>query len=137
MANKILIADDNISWINFHTTLIKELYKDLFEITTANCAKEALNILKQNTSSPFLLILTDLQMESDFAPKLAGEWLVENVKQLNGYNSSKIIIVSSMYNIEEIAKKNQVDCIAKPMLIYNKLLMKYMFEKHMPFLEKI
>ena len=42
-----------------------------------------------------------------------------------------------MYNIEEIAKRNEVDCISKTMLVYNKLLMKYMFEKHMPFLEKI
>ncbi len=137
MANKILIADDNISWLQFHKDLIKELYNKLFEITTANSAKEALNILKQNDKSPFSLIMTDLQMETDYAPKLAGEWLVENVKQLKGYNASKIIIVSSMYNIEEIAKRNGVDCISKPMLIYNKLLMKYMFEKHMPFLEKI
>ena len=137
MANKILITDDSVSWLNFHTSLINELYGKLFEITTANCAKEALNIIKQNDKSPFLLVLTDLQMETDFAPKLAGEWLVQNVKQINGYNVSKIIIVSSMYNIEEIAKRNEVDCISKPMLFYNKQLMKYMFEKHMPFLEKI
>jgi CheY-like chemotaxis protein len=113
------------------------LYDKLFEITAVNSAKDALNILKQNENSPFSLVLTDLQMETDYAPKLAGEWLVEHVKQLKGYDSSKIIIISSMYNIEEIAKRNNVDCIAKPMLFYNKLLMKYMFEKHMPFLEKI
>ncbi len=137
MRNRILIADDNIGWLNFHTKLIYELYDKLFEITTAHSAIEALNILKQNKDVPFSLIITDLQMETTFAPKLAGEWLIENVKQLNNYDSSKIVIISSMFNIEEVAKRNEVDCISKTMLIYNKLLMKYMFEKHMPFLEKI
>ena len=64
MRNKILIADDNIGWLNFHTKLIYELYDKLFEITTAHSASEALNILKQNNDVPFSLILTDLQMET-------------------------------------------------------------------------
>lgn len=137
MINKVLIADDSKNWLNFHSDLIRELYGKLFEITTVSSAKEAVKILSQRHTSPYSLIITDLQMETDYMPKLAGEWLIENVKQIKGYDSSKIIIISAMYNIEEIAKKQKVDCISKPMLFYNKLLMKYMFEKHFPFLEKI
>ena len=76
-------------------------------------------------------------MESTYEPKLAGEWLVENIKNINEYSACKIIIVSAMYNIEHIAKNMQVECISKQLLIRNKLLMKFMFEKLMPYLNKL
>ena len=39
--------------------------------------------------------------------------------------------------LEAIAKKHEVACISKTMLMRNKLLLKYMFEILMPFLTKI
>lgn len=137
MDKRILIVDDTKAWRMFHIDLIEQLYGDTFEITVASSASEALNIIKHNTRTPFYIILTDLQMEPDYEPKLAGEWLVEQIKQIREYSSSKIIIVSAMYNIEYIAKKLEVECISKNILIGNKLLMKFMFEKLMPFLKNL
>ncbi len=137
MDKRILIVDDTKAWRMFHIDLIKQLYEDTFEITVASSAAEALNMIKHNTRNPFYIILTDLQMESDYEPKLAGEWLVEQIKQIKEYSFSKIIIVSAMYNIEYIAKKLEVECISKNILIGNKLLMKFMFEKLMPFLKNL
>ena len=135
--NKILIVDDARSWSLFHSQLIKELYGNMFEITITDSAFEALNIVKQNLQSPFSIIITDLQMENRYEDKTAGEWFIENIKTIKEYNNTKIIIISGMYNIEQTAERLNVDCISKSMLLQNKLLMKYMFEKLMPFLSKI
>lgn len=137
MSKRILIVDDTKSWLLFHKDLIHQLYGDLFEITFANSAHEALSIIRHNVDNPFALIITDLQMEIDYEPKLAGEWLVENIKNIHGYFSVPIVIISAMYNIEHIARELNVECISKNLLINNKLLMKFMFEKLMPFLNKI
>ena len=134
--NRILIVDDTKSWLLFHKEVITDLYKNYFEIIFAESAKEALNIIKHNMSNPFDIIITDLQMETDFEPKLAGEWLIENIQSSKEYKSSKIIIISAMYNIEIVAKKYNVECLSKNLLIRNKLLLKFMFEKIMPFLNK-
>ena len=137
MVKKILIVDDTKSWLLFHTEIIRNLYGNLFEITTANSAKEALDIIKHNIENPFMLIMTDLQMEQDYEPELAGEWLVKKTREIKEYASTKLVIVSAMYNIEHIAKNLDVECLSKTMLINNKLLMKFMFEKLMPFLTQI
>ena len=137
MTKKILITDDTSSWLKFHKELIEELYGIMFEVTTASSAFEALDIIKHNTENPFILILTDLQMETAYEPKLAGEWLIENIREIKEYKSVNIVIISAVYNIEQIAKSYGVECISKHLLIRNKLLMKFMLEKLMPFLNKI
>ncbi len=137
MTRRILIADDTKSWVILHSEIIKELYGNIFEITTAASAKEALNILNNSIDNPFILVISDLQMENDFEPKLAGEWLIENIKKSESLSRTKCVIISSMYNVEVIAENLGVDCISKQMLIRNKLLMKFMFEKIMPFLTNI
>ncbi len=137
MQKKILIVDDTKSWQVFNKEVIFQLYGNLFEITTASSAKEALSIVNKNIESPFDVILTDLQMETSFEPKLAGEWLVEQIRSIHEFNSSKIVVISAMYNIESIAKRLNVECISKNLLINNKLLLKFMFEKIMPFLSNI
>ncbi len=137
MKIKILIVDDTLGWIEFHKSLIGELYGELFEITTASCAKEAVEIIQKNKDNPFSIIISDLQMETDYEPKLAGEWLCEQVKNIHAYSNSKIILISAMYNIEHIAKSLNVECIPKNRLVNNKLLMKFMLEKLMPFLSNI
>lgn len=136
MNKRILIVDDTPAWRLFHIELIKQLYADTFEIDTANCAFDAFEIIKNNISNPYDLIISDLQMEMDYEPLLAGEWLVENIQKINAYNRSEIILISSMGNISYIAQKYGVKYIPKPLLIHNKLAMKYMFEQIMPFLTK-
>ena len=136
MKNRILIVDDSESWLMFHKTLIEELYGDLFELTLARLAEEAYNIVRQNINNPFNLIITDMQMEMMYEVE-AGEWLIQRVKELSKYYACKIVIISGMYNIQAIADKYNVDCISKNILIHNKLLLKFLFEKLMPFLTKI
>lgn len=137
MNRRILIVDDTKAWLMFHRELITQLYGDTFEITTAGSAAEAIDIVRHNISNPFCLIISDLQMEMDYEPLLAGEWFVENVQQIRAYSRTNIVLISSMSNIEFIAQKYGVECISKSLLIYNKLAMKYMFEKLMPFLTKM
>lgn len=135
--NKILITDDTRSWLVFHKSTIKSAFGEYFQITTAESAKEALSIIRKNIDNPFDIIITDLQMENDFEPQVAGEWLIERIRELKEYSTSKIIIISAMYNIETIAKKYKVECISKNMLVRNQLLLKFMFEKLMPSLSEI
>ena len=137
MQKKILIVDDTRAWLFFHKEVIRQLYGNTFNVTYALSAAEALNLVRKNIDEPYDIIITDLQMESTYEPKLAGEWLVENIKNINEYSACKIIIVSAMYNIEHIAKNMQVECIPKQLLIRNKLLMKFMFEILMPYLDKL
>lgn len=135
--NRILITDDTKSWLVFHKTTINSAFGDYFQITTADSAKEALSIVRKNINNPFDIIITDLQMENDFEPQSAGEWFIEKIQELNEYSTSKIIIISAMYNIEYIARKYKVECISKNMLVRNQLLLKFMFEKLMPSLSEI
>ena len=137
MQKKILIVDDTKSWLVFHKEVIQQLYGDLFEIITADSATEALDIIRHNTENPFCMVITDLQMETAYDPKLAGEWLVEHIKDIPAYARTPIVLISAMYNIEHIAQTLGVECVSKTLLIHNKLLMKFMFEKLMPFLSKI
>ena len=136
MKNKILIVDDSQSWLMFHKSVIEELYGDLFELTFASSAEEAYTLLIQNIDSPFNMIITDMQMEMKYDVE-AGEWLIQRVQELKKYFACKIVIISGIYNIQAIADKYNVDCISKNILVHNKLLMKFMFEKLMPFLTKI
>ena len=137
MKKRILIVDDSPSWIAFHKNLIMELYPGMFEIVTANSAREALSIVSFDLTSPFDVVISDLQMELDYEPKQAGEWLVENIKNIPCYSHSHIILISGMYNIEAIASSLNVECISKNILVHNKLMLKFMFEKLMPFLTKV
>ena len=137
MAKKILIVDDSRSWQIFHKDLIHQLYGDMFEFYFASSATEGYQLVLLHQDSPFDVILTDLQMEFDYEPKLAGEWLVENIKNIYSYKSTHVVMISGMYNIEHIAKQLNVECISKSILVRNHNLMKFMFEKIMPYLTHV
>ena len=77
---KILIVDDVPGWVRFHEQNIRHLNIPNIEIDTANSAREALSKLEVSIDNPYDVIFTDLQMESDFLPKYAGEWLIEQIK---------------------------------------------------------
>lgn len=107
----ILIVDDIKGWRDFNSNIMQEIYGNNINIETADCAKAAYDLLLQ--SHPFDIIITDLQMENDFAPKYAGEWLVEQIKSFNRYNNTNIIMISASYNIRHIADDLEVKCIPK------------------------
>lgn len=110
---RILIVDDVSGWVRFHEQNIRHLNIPNIEIDTAISAREALSKLEVSIDNPYDVIFTDLQMESDFLPKYAGEWLIEQIKTFKEYNSTKIVIISASPNIRIIAEKNQVLYLSK------------------------
>lgn len=110
---RILIVDDVPGWVRFHEQNIRHLNIPNIEIDTAISAREALSKLEVSIDNPYDVIFTDLQMESDFLPKYAGEWLIEQIKTFKEYNSTKIVIISASPNIRIIAEKNQVLYLSK------------------------
>ena len=110
---RILIVDDVPGWVRFHEQNIRHLNIPNIEIDTANSAREALSKLEVSIDNPYDVIFTDLQMESDFLPKYAGEWLIEQIKTFKEYKKKKIVIISASPNIRIIAERNQVLYLSK------------------------
>lgn len=110
---KVLIVDDVRGWREQHLLILKELLASDTLYDFASSAREAYDLVYNNISEPYDLILTDLQMEEDFAPKYAGEWFVEQVKLLKQYNLCRIVIISATYNIGLIAEGLGVKYLSK------------------------
>ena len=110
---KILIVDDVPGWIRFHKSNIDYLNIDGLEIHTAQSANDALNKIELEMDSPYDVIFTDLQMESNYLPKLAGVWLIEQIQMFKEYQNTKIVIISATSSIDRIAKKYGVLYVPK------------------------
>ncbi len=110
---RMLIVDDSASWRRYHEDAIRQIYKDKFEIETADSALNANDVIYANEKTPFDIILTDMQMESNFLPLFAGEWFIEQIQKMPSYNNTRIIIISASNNIKFIAEKYGVDYIPK------------------------
>ena len=108
MQKRILIVDDVPGWIRFHKNNIEYLNLPNLDIDTANSANEALSKIEASIDEPFDIVFTDLQMESNYLPKLAGEWLVQQIKTYKEYKNTKIVIVSASPSIQRIAERNEV-----------------------------
>lgn len=109
MVKRILIVDDVPGWVKFHANNIKYLGLEGLEIEHGYSAKEGLAKIESSIDKPYAVIFTDLQMESDFLPKLAGEWFVEQIKTYEKYyKDTKIVIVSASPSIEKIAQRQGV-----------------------------
>lgn len=119
ITKRILIAEDTLGWQKFHSSLLKEYEKFNIDLVICDCAKDALTLAQENFKTPYDLIITDLQMENDFSPKFAGEWLVEQIKKYNAYKKTPIVIISAAYNIGFIAQTLNVDYLSKRSLINN------------------
>ncbi|MBE7711955.1 MAG: response regulator [Cyanobacteria bacterium SIG31] len=109
---KILIVDDIKGWRDYHSYIMNELFENT-EIQTAESAREGYDKILENNEIPFDIIITDMQMESDFEPKYAGEWFIEQIKTFKNYKNTKIVIISAAYNIPTIAENYGVDYIRK------------------------
>ena len=105
---KVLIVDDVPGWVRFHQNNIEYLNLEV-QIDTANSAREAVSKLEASIDEPYTTIFTDLQMESDFLPKMAGEWFVEQIKTYSKYyKDTKVVIVSASPSIKNIAERHGV-----------------------------
>lgn len=110
---KILIVDDVPGWVRFHKSNLEYLNIDNIEIDCANSATDAFNKIELSVDQPYDVIFTDMQMESNFIPKLAGEWLIEQIQMFDEYKNSKIVIISASPSINLIAQKYGVEYISK------------------------
>lgn len=110
---KILIVDDSEKWTDYHETALREIFKTNLQIDKAFCAKQGVEKLSLSIDKPYDIILTDMQMESDFLPLFAGEWFIKQIKFFNEYKNTKIIIISASSNIKSLAEKYNTDYIPK------------------------
>ena len=115
-----LIVDDSPSWNNFHYENLKALYGNEIEIDRAYTAREGYDWVYNYIDNPYDVIITDLSMEYDFAPKFAGEWLVEQIQLLKQYYKTKIIIVSGSMQIKNIAEGFGTDYVPKAKIACDK-----------------
>lgn|SRR5574344_672056 len=110
---KILIVDDSEKWVDFHIFAVKELFGNNVEIETADSAQNGVSKLFLNINEPYDIILTDMQMEPDYLPLLAGEWFIKEIQSLKEFENTKIFIISATSSIKDIASKYNVDYIPK------------------------
>ncbi len=128
MTIKILVVDDMPEWRNFHLSALNAVLKDnnqKFEITTKNSAFEAFEDVKLKLKEPYDLILSDLQMEQDYEPEHAGEWLIRNIKGFSEYKKRPVILISASYDIKFIASKINADYLPKSSAVNNPLSYAY------------
>lgn len=117
---KYLIVDDSPSWNKFHYDNLKALYGDDIETDRAYTAREGYEYIYNNINAPYDVVITDLSMEYDFAPKFAGEWLIEQIKLLKQYYKTKIIIVSGSMQIKSVAEGFGTDYVPKALIANDK-----------------
>ncbi len=110
---KVLIADDEMGWINFHKGVVQGLLGADVVVDTVLCAKDGYNLVLENEMEPYDYLITDLHMERDFFPKKAGIWLIEQIQSLPSYKNIKIIIISDTPNLKSIADPYNAYCISK------------------------
>jgi len=110
---KVLVVDDQSGWRNYNSGAVYEvLGKDII-LDTASSANEGYTKLLENEKEPYDYILTDMQMELNYTPLMAGEWLIEQIKLLNSYYKTNVIIISASPKIKLIAENYNVDYIPK------------------------
>ena len=80
MDKKILVVDDIKGWRDYHSYIMNELFEHA-NIQTAESARDGYDKLMENNDVPFDIILTDMQMETDYEPDYAGEWLIKEIKK--------------------------------------------------------
>lgn len=125
----ILIVDDSQEWINSHLSMLVQLYPDMKqEPDIAMSAREGLTKVVASNKT-YDIIISDMEMETVFEECYAGEWLIKRLKQCSECKNSKIIVVSGAYDIEDIAKRLDVDYIPKSSLLSNPLLFKYKIDE--------
>ena len=128
---RILIAEDSPQWQKFHAAELRNYSKYTIEFDIASSAREALDIAEKHKEKPYDLILSDLQMETEFLPEFAGEWFVKNVKNIDEYNKTPVVLISATYNIAFIASSLGVDYLSKRSIAASPQSYFFMLDEHL------
>lgn len=122
----ILIADDVAGWLTYNRQNLLNIYPDA-NIYAFCSAKEAYDFAF-TFEGVINIVITDLQMEN--MEKLAGEWLVENLKNLKATRYAKYFLISSCWDIKYIAQRVDANgYIRKPSYMNNQSMLQYMLEE--------
>ena len=124
---KVLVVDDQSGWRNFNSKTVFKILGDDTKVDVASSALEGYSKLLESKDSPYDYLLTDMQMESDYLPKLAGEWLIEQAKNLPFCYKTKVIIISAAPQIRMIAETYGVDYIPKSVAVSSQEAIKSVF----------
>lgn len=73
---RILVVDDSPDWRNTHIFALKYHFGKNVVIDSASSAKQGYQIITKNILAPYDIIFVDMEMEEDFTPLYAGEWLI-------------------------------------------------------------
>lgn len=129
LKKRVLLAEDSRSWQKFHESLLRMYDKAEIELIVADNAKDAMQIINKNLSEPFDLVITDLQMELDFHPDMAGEWFLKQLLDIKEYNVVPKLIVSAAYNVDFIAANFGVKSLSKRVIANNQLAYNLMLDE--------
>ena len=113
MKKSFLVVDDQLGWRNFNSAAIINIFGDDIILDNASSAQEGYSKVLECVKSPYDIIITDMQMETDYAPLMAGEWFIEQIQNLKSYYKTKIVIISAAPNIKQIADSYNVFYIPK------------------------
>ena len=122
----IIVADDVAGWAVYNKKNLHELYKDA-NVYTFSSAREAYDFAF-SFDGKIDIVITDLQMEN--MEKLAGEWLVENLKTVKSTKTAKYFLISSCWDIKYVAERVGADgYLRKPSYINNPTMLQYMLNE--------
>lgn len=121
---RVLVVDDGYDWIKFHSQNIKHTMPHA-QIDVAMSGFEALNMVLKQDENYYDIILSDMQMEDVEGESYAGIWLIKRLLVSGKCENSKIIIISAVYNIKEVAKNLNVNYISKSSIISSPIVFEY------------
>ena len=114
---RILIAEDSPEWQRVHSALLSKYDKFDLDFVIVPSAADAIELLERNLENSYDMVITDLQMETDYHPQYAGEWLIQKINSMSEYKNVPIVIVSATYNISFIAANLGVKYLSKRSLV--------------------
>jgi len=113
---RFLVVDDGYDWVKFHSSNISKTMPHA-QIEVAMSGFEALNMVLKQDENYYDIILSDMQMEDVEDELYAGIWLIKRLLASGKCKNTKIIIISAVYNIKEVARNLNVNYMSKSSLI--------------------
>lgn len=129
---RFLIVDDSYDWIKYHYANIQNTMPDA-EIDIAMSGFEGLNKVLSKEADYYDVIFSDMQMEDVDSEDYAGTWLIKQLSASNKCEKSKIVIISAVYNIEQVAKNLNVDYLSKSSLVASPSAFEYKLKEMLKF----